>query len=81
LDTFPAPAHLALLDMIFNLGPTGLTKAFPKLCRAADRGDWKVCAAECNRLGVHASRNDETRDLFLAAATMPAPRKAAAARR
>lgn len=72
-DAFPAPARLALLDMIFNLGPTGLTKGFPKLCRAADRGDWKVCAAECNRLGIHVSRNDETRDLFLAAAAASTP--------
>lgn len=77
-DAFPAPARLALLDMIFNLGPTGLVKGFPKLCRAADRGDWKNCAAECRRLGVHESRNDETRDLFLTAAVAPAPAAVAA---
>jgi GH24 family phage-related lysozyme (muramidase) len=74
-DTYPASAQLALLDMIFNLGPNGLFKGFPTMCKAVDRLDWAKCAAECNRKDISKDRNDETRDLFLAAIPAPASRR------
>ena len=74
-DSFPAEAQLALLDMIFNLGPNGLFRGFPKLCAAARRQDWAVCAAESKRLGISPDRNDDTRNQFLAAVTAPAPQR------
>lgn len=72
-DTFPATAQLALLDMIFNVGPNGLFKGFPKLCRAADRLDWATCAAECKRIGISGDRNEDCENLFLSAIPAPAP--------
>ena len=72
-DTFPATAQLALLDMIFNLGPNGLFKGFPKLCRAADRLNWAGCAAECKRIGISDDRNKDCKNLFLSAIPAPAP--------
>jgi GH24 family phage-related lysozyme (muramidase) len=74
-DTFPPSAQLALLDMIFNLGPNGLFKGFPMMCKAAGRLDWAKCAAECKRLGISNGRNDQTRGLFLAAVPAPASRR------
>ena len=74
-DAFPGTAQLALLDMIFNLGPNGLFRGFPKLCGAARRQDWTMCAAESKRLGISQDRNDDTRNLFLAAVAAPAPRR------
>lgn len=74
-DAFPATAQLALLDMIFNLGPNGLFKGFPKLCRAADRLDWAACSAECTRAGIAEERNEDCRKLFIAAIPAETPRR------
>jgi GH24 family phage-related lysozyme (muramidase) len=67
-DSYPLPARLGILDMGFNLGVAGLTGKFPSFCRSVDARDWPGAAAECNRLGIQQSRNDWTRDQFLAAA-------------
>jgi GH24 family phage-related lysozyme (muramidase) len=75
-DTFPATAQLALLDMIYNVGPSGLFNGFPKLCRAAERREWARCADECRRVGISAERNEDCRNLFLAAVLAAAPRRA-----
>lgn len=74
-DAFPAPAQLALLDMIYNVGPNGLFKGFPKLCRAADRRDWTTCAAECRRAGISAERNEACESLFRSALSEAVPRR------
>jgi GH24 family phage-related lysozyme (muramidase) len=66
-DGFPPQARLALLDMIYNVGPNGLFKGFPKFCRAAERLDWEACAAECSRKGISPERNEDCRKLFLKA--------------
>lgn len=69
---FPAPAQLALLDMIFNLGFTGLTTEWPRLMAAVREGDWQVCAAECNRPQLSADRNAWTHGQFMQAAVVAA---------
>lgn len=63
-DNYPAPAQDALLDMAFNLGVTGLVTKFPKLKAAAEAGDWRTCANECQRNGISQTRNDKTKALF-----------------
>lgn len=66
-DNYPAPAKRALMDMIYNLGKTGLLK-FTTLKKAAEAGEWKKAAERCRRIGPSDERNDWTRDLFLEAA-------------
>lgn len=73
---FPSEAQEALVDMCFNLGvgaevgpngtPTGL-RQYKRLLAAASVLDWATAADECDRNGVQAARNDETRALFRAA--------------
>jgi len=67
-DTMPDPAKLALLDMIYNLGPTGLFDGYPALMKAVKAGQWTVAAARCGRHGPSAARNAWTHNEFLAAA-------------
>lgn len=62
--TMPPQAQLALLDMAFNLGVSGLTKRWPRLMAAVAARDWLVCAAECERPQLSIERNIWTRDLF-----------------
>lgn len=69
LDTFPWDAQDALLDMIFNLGPTRFNaNAWPNLFRAVNAKDWKRAADECNRPDVQPERNQAIKALFQAAA-------------
>jgi GH24 family phage-related lysozyme (muramidase) len=70
---FPDPAKLGLLDMIYNLGVTGLFKGFPHFIGCVDNQDWLDAAANCHRIGPSQVRNDWTRQQFLAAATAAAP--------
>ncbi len=69
---FPDPAKLGLLDMIYNLGVTGLFKGFPHFMGCVDNQDWLGAAANCHRMGPSQARNDWTRQQFLAAAVPPA---------
>jgi len=63
-DDFPENAQLALFDMIFNLGFSGLKTKFPNLNRAIKTEDWKKAAKECNRPDVSAIRNNYVKKLF-----------------
>ena len=65
---FPDPAKLGLLDMIYNLGVTGLFHGFPHFMGFVDQQDWLSAAANCHRVGPSQARNDWTRQQFLAAA-------------
>ena len=65
-DALPDGVKLALLDMIYNLGPAGLLKGFPKMLAAVAAGDWTRAAATCERRGPSAARNAWTREMFLA---------------
>jgi hypothetical protein len=74
-DHFPAPGELALMDMIFNLGTSGLVKKFPALVEAAKKRDWSTAAKECHRLGIPERRNTRTAELFGEAADDEAARQ------
>jgi GH24 family phage-related lysozyme (muramidase) len=64
-DGFPDPVKLALLDMIYNLGPAGLLKGYPRLMKSLAAGNWAEAAGECLRHGPGAARNEWTRQQFL----------------
>jgi GH24 family phage-related lysozyme (muramidase) len=66
-DNLPDAIKLALLDMIYNLGPAGLFKGFPHLIVAVQTGDWAQAAEHCMRRGPSAARNAWTRQQFLSA--------------
>lgn len=67
-DTFPAPAKLALLDMVFNLGAAKLFGTYPHFCAAVSAGDWNTAAAQCHREGPGQARNHWTAQQFQLAA-------------
>jgi GH24 family phage-related lysozyme (muramidase) len=66
-DGLPDGVKMALLDMIYNLGPAGLFKGFPHLMTAVESGSWAQAAACCMRRGPSAERNAWTREQFLSA--------------
>jgi GH24 family phage-related lysozyme (muramidase) len=72
-DTLPDPAKMALLDMAYNLGPTGLLRGYPRLLQAIAAGDWAQAAAECARNGIGPARNAWTKRQFLSAAAAGGP--------
>jgi GH24 family phage-related lysozyme (muramidase) len=75
-DKFPESVRLALFDMIFNLGATGLSKKWPKFNEAIAKGDWAKAADNCNRPDVQVQRNNYVKGLLQQAADA---QKAAAA--
>jgi GH24 family phage-related lysozyme (muramidase) len=66
-DTLPDAVKMALLDMIYNLGPAGLFKGFPHLIAAVQTGAWSQAAEHCIRRGPGEARNNWTREQFLSA--------------
>jgi GH24 family phage-related lysozyme (muramidase) len=66
-DNLPDGVKIALLDMIYNLGPAGLFKGFPHLIAAVQSGAWTQAAEHCMRRGPGLARNDWTREQFLSA--------------
>lgn len=66
-DALPDDVKMALLDMIYNLGPAGLFRGFPHLIAAVEAGSWTQAAAHCIRRGPSAARNAWTREQFLSA--------------
>lgn len=68
-STFPEPAQEALLDMAFQLGPSGLVNKFPNLTAAVKEQKWDLCATRCHRAGIQEWRNKATVDLFSQAVT------------
>jgi GH24 family phage-related lysozyme (muramidase) len=66
-DGLPDGVKMALLDMIYNLGPAGLFKGFPHLVAAIQTGAWAQAAQHCMRRGPGTARNDWTREQFLSA--------------
>ncbi len=67
-DGLPDGAKLALLDMVYNLGPGRFFQEYPKLLAAVAKGDWAKAAGACLRRGPGAARNVWTKEQFLAAA-------------
>ena len=66
-DGLPDGVKMALLDMIYTLGPAGLFKGFPHLMAAVETGNWTQAAAYCMRRGPSAARNAWTKEQFLSA--------------
>jgi GH24 family phage-related lysozyme (muramidase) len=66
-DNLSDGVKMALLDMIYNLGPAGLFKGFPHLMAAVQSGAWTQAAEHCIRRGPGLARNDWTREQFLSA--------------
>ncbi len=66
-DAFPDGVKMALLDMIYNLGPEGLFRGFPHLIAAVEAGAWAQAGESCLRRGPSAARNAWTRQQFLSA--------------
>jgi GH24 family phage-related lysozyme (muramidase) len=69
---FPDPVKLGLLDMVFNLGVTGLLHGYPHFMTHVRNQDWANAAVHCHRNGPSHARNDWTRQQFLAAAAFAA---------
>lgn len=70
-DTWPDPAQLGMLDMVYSVGTRMFGNvrpyAYPKLIAAARRQDWATCAQECGRINQPPRREKATRALFEAA--------------
>jgi GH24 family phage-related lysozyme (muramidase) len=64
-DRFPDGVKMALLDMAYNLGPAGLLHGYPRMLKAVEAGNWAQAAANCERVGPGAARNNWTRQMFL----------------
>jgi GH24 family phage-related lysozyme (muramidase) len=64
-DKLPDGVKLALLDMIYNLGPTGLLTGYPRMLVAIEGGAWADAAKECAREGIGAARNAWARQNLL----------------
>ena len=71
-DDYPPAAQLAMLDMAFNLGTSGLKRKWPNLNAAIDKKDWADAAANCTRPDANAVRNTRTIELFKRAAEQAA---------
>ncbi|MEZ5887850.1 MAG: phage minor head protein [Paracoccaceae bacterium] len=65
---FPLSAQVALWDMIYNLGPEGLRRGFPRMRQAIEDGDWEEAARQSHRLDIGEGRNDFVFNLFMDAA-------------
>jgi GH24 family phage-related lysozyme (muramidase) len=65
---FPDTAKLGLLDMIYNLGASGLFNGFPTFMGYVQKQDWPNAATQCQRNGPGPARNEWTKQQFLAAA-------------
>lgn len=69
-DDFPEEAKLALFDMIFNLGMTGLRKKWPRFNTCVANKDWAAAANDCRRRGIADERNDYVKDLLVSASEL-----------
>jgi GH24 family phage-related lysozyme (muramidase) len=72
-STFPDPAKLGLLDMIFNLGAYKLFSTYPTFMRYVENTDWAGAALQCHRNGPSPARNAWTVQQFNLAASLQAP--------
>lgn len=68
-DAFPSGVKLALFDLIFNLGMTGLRNTWPTFNAAIKDKDWKKAADNSSRTTpISAERNKYVKDLLEKAA-------------
>jgi len=64
-DKLADGVKLTLLDMAYNLGPTGLLTGYPKMLAAIESGAWADAAADCARRGIGEARNAWARQNLL----------------
>jgi GH24 family phage-related lysozyme (muramidase) len=69
LESWPASAQLALMDMAYNLGPNFLGPGWPNFTAAAKHGDFGLAAAHCHT-AKHTRRDADHTSLFLNAAAV-----------
>ena len=60
-NTYPVAGQLAIMDMAFNLGTSGLVTKFPSFKKAVEAGDWTKAATESNRPQLSATRNSKVK--------------------
>lgn len=63
----PDVVKMALLDMAYNLGPTGLLTGYPRMFDAIERCSWSQAAVESAREGISAARNAWVQQQFRSA--------------
>ncbi|GAB5411080.1 MAG: hypothetical protein ChlgKO_01940 [Chlamydiales bacterium] len=63
---FPNNVQLALLDMSYNMGASGLIKKFPTFCQLVREKQWEkiIKDKEYSRLGVSSVRNNNVKNWF-----------------
>lgn len=68
---YPVSVQIALWDMIYNLGPAGLRREFPKFQAAIRSGDFAEAAEQSNRTDIGEARNEYVYNLLMEAAEEP----------
>ena len=64
-DDFPAALQLALFDLLYNLGLSGLRDGFPSFLQAVKEQNWQVAAKESKRKNPGLElRNEKIKQLF-----------------
>ena len=63
-DEFPGAVRLAILDLIFQLGPGNLKRNWPRLKAAVTARDWNEAARHAHRAASSTARNIATAELF-----------------
>lgn len=63
-DTWPQDVQVAVLDLVWNVGPA-LTTKWPHLSEALKAEDWKTAAHECVVMNGPVGRNMARQNLFL----------------
>jgi hypothetical protein len=70
VGSWPVPAILAALDMIWNLGGAKLFNEFPLWRNSAQAGNYFGMSLQCHRNGISDARNAWARDQFSKAHSM-----------
>lgn len=66
-EDYPQQAQCAIWDMIWQLGSFG---QWPKFVAAVKAKNWEEAARQCYRKNAGMERNQDTKDLFIAASQM-----------
>ena len=67
-ETYPQPAQLGVLDMVFNAGIGTTLDVFTQFTGAVRQRNWKLAAEDSNRPQAETRRNTPVREWFLEAA-------------
>ena len=64
-EALPDAWKMALIDMAWNLGLSGLLEGYPEMLAAIQAGNGQEAAAQCFRNGISQARNDWAKQQFL----------------